>query len=219
VTKSILSKNQVHFLNLFARQSDLGNLFYLTGGTALAEYYIHYRYSEDLDFFSEIEFDTGPIVVFLKTIKSNLKFSKFDINTSFNRNIIQLIFDKEVLKLEFTYFPFPQIDKSHLVGGVKIDSVVDIATNKLFTIYQNPRSRDYMDLYMICQKYSFKIKDILKKAKAKFDWHVDPVKLGSQFLQATEMKDYPKLITKIDENAWHSFFETEAKKLKGKILK
>ena len=30
-----------------------------------------------------------------------------------------------------------------------IDSLIDIATNKIFTIYQNPRSRDFIDLYLI----------------------------------------------------------------------
>jgi predicted nucleotidyltransferase component of viral defense system len=31
--------------------------FYLTGGTALAAYYLRHRLSEDLDFFAEKEFE------------------------------------------------------------------------------------------------------------------------------------------------------------------
>jgi len=51
--RSILSDTQKLFLNLFSENKNLYNSFYLTGGTALCEYYIPYRYSEDLDFFSE----------------------------------------------------------------------------------------------------------------------------------------------------------------------
>lgn len=76
-----------------------------------------------------------------------------------------------------------------------------------------------MDFYMICKKYKYKTENILKKSKAKFDWHVDPIKLGSQFLRATELKDYPKMIKKLDHKVWQKFFENEARKLKDQILK
>lgn len=41
----------------FVRQN-----FYFTGGTALSSIYLNHRLSEDLDFFSEKEFDTLPIL-------------------------------------------------------------------------------------------------------------------------------------------------------------
>jgi hypothetical protein len=40
--------------------------FYLTGGTALAEFYLQHRLSEDLDFFSEQEVESQAIAVFWK---------------------------------------------------------------------------------------------------------------------------------------------------------
>lgn len=216
--KSILFQKQRLFLSLFAQDALLSNNFYLTGGTALAEFYIPYRYSDDLDFFSENEINLLPIIVFLKSIKDKIRYKEFDINTSFNRNIIQLIFAKQTLKLEFTYFPFSQIEKPYVRNGIKIDSIIDIAVNKIFTIYQNPRSRDFIDIYMICQKYQYKIMELLKKAKIKFDCHVDLIQLGVQFMQVKELKDYPQLIKKIDNQAvWH-FFEKEAIQLKKSIF-
>ena len=172
-----------------------------------------------MDFFSEQEFDLSPILVFLKSKKKDLKYQKFDLNTLFNRNIIQLQCEKDVLKLEFTYFPFPQIEKPVVKNKIKIDGILDIATNKLFTIYQKPRSRDFIDLYMIIQKYGYTINELLKKSKSKFDWHVDPIKLGSQFIKAKKIKDYPKLLEKINHQKWQEFFIKEAKRLKLKILK
>lgn len=215
---SILSFTQQNFLRLFSKNKSISNFFYLTEGTALCAFYLPYRLSEDLDFFSEKEFDLLPISTFLKSVKGDLEYKSIDINTSFNRNVVQLIFEKEVLKTEFTFFPFPQIERPKINGGVKVDSLVDIATNKLFTIYQSPRTRDFIDLYMICKAERFTMPELIKKAKAKFDWHVDPIKLGSQFLLFQSLKDYPRLIKKIEDGPWQEFFRQEAKKLEKNIF-
>jgi len=216
--KNILNSKQKVFLQLLSENYKLANQFYLTGGTALTEYYIPYRYSEDLDFFSENEVDVSSITVFFKSVKSELEYKSMDFNTSFNRNLFFLNFNNSVLKTEFTYFPFPQIETPQKHGGIKINSILDIAVDKLFTIYQKPRSRDFMDLYMIQQKYKFTTDELLKKARIKFDWNVDLIKLGSQFLLATELKDYPKLVQPLKESKWQNFFLKEAKKLGGRIL-
>lgn len=214
----ILTKTQQAFLKLFGKTA-LSQKFYLSGGTALTEFYIPYRLSEDLDFFSEQGVQIDELIAFITSIKVKLGFKGFDYNTSFNRNLFFLHFSEYDLKLEFTYYPFIQLNSPKEDYGVKIDSIEDIAVNKLFTIYQTPRSRDFMDLYMIIQKYSYTIEDLIKKAKIKFDWHVDPIKLGSQFLLALELKDYPKLIEPLEETVWQNFFKEEAKKLKKDIIK
>lgn len=215
---TILTQTQKLFLELFGQQT-FSQKFYLSGGTALAEFYIPYRFSEDLDFFSEQEVQIDEVIAFITSIKKALGFKSFDYNTSFNRNLFFLNFPSYNLKLEFTYYPFTQLDSPKKEYGVKIDGVEDIAVNKLFTIYQNPRSRDFMDLYMIIKKYGFSVENLIIKAKIKFDWHVDPIKLGSQFLLVTELKDYPKLIEPLRETDWQNFFKKEAKKLGQKIIK
>ncbi len=214
---TILTETQKLFLELFGKQS-ISKKFYLSGGTALAGFYIPYRYSEDLDFFSMEEVQVNEIVVFIRSIKDKLGFDSFDFNTSFNRNLFFLHFPDQELKLEFTYYPFQSLDLSKEEFGLKIDSIEDIAVNKLFTIYQNPRSRDFIDLYMIMKDRNFLLEDLIKKAKLKFDWHVDPLKLGSQLLLVGEVKDYPRLLIELDEKDWQNFFKEEAKKLKADIF-
>jgi predicted nucleotidyltransferase component of viral defense system len=103
--------------------------------------------------------------------------------------------------------------------GVSIDSLLDIAVNKLFTIYQRTAARDYIDLYVLVQERGYSIADLLKQAKIKFDWHIDPLQLGTQFLKADEAQDYPRLIQDIDPKKWQDFFRNEADKLKPQILK
>ena len=71
---------------------------------------------------------------------------------------------------------------------------------------------------MICRKYGFSLDELAKKARIKFDWHIDQLKLGSQFLLAKELKDFPRLIVSMDDKDWQDFFLKEARKLKEKIM-
>lgn len=220
--QTILISKQQKFLLLFAKQKDFNQKFYLTGGTALSEYYLHHRDSDDLDFFSEEEVDFSTIQVFLKSIQKELGFEKIDYQASFNRNLAYLYFPKNyILKTEFTYFPFPQIEKPLKTAGLKIDSLMDIAVNKLFTIYQKPRIRDFIDLYLILQQKGWVIEELIKKAKVKFDWHIDFLQLGAQFLEVKFLLkiDYPKMIIKLDNKALENFFLQETMKFKEKIVK
>ena len=185
----------------------------------MAEFYLHHRLSEDLDFFSEEEIDPQVVFVFLKSIQKLAGLKKIDAQQSFNRNLFFLhLRDGGTIKTEFTYFPFPRIEKMNKIGDLFVDSLFDIAVNKIFTIYQKPRSRDFIDLYLILQTKKWSMADLVKKAKIKFDWHVDPLQLASQFLQATEVKDCPKMIKKIKPEVWQNFFKEEAKKFKEQVV-
>lgn len=218
MTDEILTKNQIAFLQKCQESDFLINNFYLTGGTALAAFYLKHRHSEDLDFFSESEFDILNIDVFIKKFQDALNISKIDFQQSYNRNIFFLTLGKEVLKTEFTFFPFTRIERGQHEYGIEIDSLIDIAVNKLFTIYQRTQARDYIDLYFICREKSFAIKDLIAKAKIKFDWHIDSLQLGTQFIKGGETKDYPRMIKNIRPEIWQTFFIKEAKKLKGEII-
>lgn len=218
MTKDILTETQITLLRELGQSEFVAQNFYLTGGTALAAFYLHHRYSEDLDFFSENEFDILQLDIALKKVKDRLAISKIDYQQSYNRNLFFLHIGNEVVKAEFTYFPFPRIEKGGEEYGIVIDSLVDVATNKLFTIYQRSMARDYIDLYLVAKEKGFTIEELIEKAKAKFDWHIDSLQLGTQFTKAQEAEDYPRMITEISPEEWRSFFLSEAKKLKRGIV-
>lgn len=215
----ILTKRQLLILKKISEDEFINKNFYLTGGTALAGVYLQHRISEDLDFFSEKEFDVSLINVFLQKNKKEIGFDKIDFQQSYNRNIFFLHFPNEILKVEFTYFPFVRIDETAKEFGVSVDSKIDIATNKLFTIYQRTAARDYIDLYCMVKEYGWEIEDLIKKAKVKFDWHIDPLQLGAQFIKAETVSDLPRMIEYFDKLKWREFFIEEAKKLKDNVLK
>lgn len=216
--KEILTKNQLAFLKTVGKDEFFSRHFYLSGGTPLAAFYLHHRYSEDLDFFSEDEVDASILAVFFKKNQKRLGIKKIDFEQSFNRNLYFFHFTQEVLKTEFTYYPFPRIEKGPIKQGVQIDSMLDIAVNKLFTIYQRTKARDYIDLYFLCHDQLFSIADLIKKARQKFDWHIDPIQLGTQFMKATETPDLPRMLSPLSRADWQGFFLEEAKRLKNDVF-
>lgn len=214
----ILTKEQVALLKKIGGARSLKERFYLTGGTPLAAFYLQHRLSEDLDFFSENEVDVSTLNVFFKQIKDQLGVDKIDFEQSFNRNLFFLKFKSGIIKTEFTYFPFQRIEKGAEQYGVDVDSLLDIAVNKLFTIYQRTKARDYIDLFFICHNQDLAVSDLVKKARVKFDTHIDPIQLGAQFVRAMEATDYPRMIRHVRPEEWQKFFVEEAKKLKSEVF-
>jgi predicted nucleotidyltransferase component of viral defense system len=215
---TILSVRQKLLLQLLSSNPSIQEHFYLSGGTALAEYYLHHRYSEDLDFFSEDEVDPMAIQNFLKSISAKIGIKKVDFEQSFNRNLFHLHFADEIIKTEFTYYPFTQLETPKVINGLKVDSLVDIAVDKTFTIYQQPRSRDFIDLYLIIKDKGWNFADLRKKARAKFDTHVDPIQMAKQLLEVDELEDFPRMIVPLEPNVWRDFWKQQAKKLKTEVL-
>ena len=207
--QSILTAKQTLLIRLFSANSNIQRYFYLSGGTALSEYYLHHRLSEDLDFFTETE---------IKSISSRAGIKKVDFQQSFNRNLIYLHFDNEIVKTEFTYYPFTQLEQSKTADGIKIDSLLDIAVNKTFTIYQKPRGRDFIDLYLIIKEKEWSFTDLRKKARSKFETHMDPLQMAKQLLEADIVVDYPRMLLPLEPKIWQDFWKQEAAKLKNEAL-
>ena len=217
----VLTPIQLRFLDVLGTDSQLTNTFYLSGGTALAGFYIPYRLSEDLDFFSEIEFNPEVVTTFLTKNRKLLGYADFEYNASFNRNLYFLTFPDEAdkLKVEFTYFPFSPYENQKSYKNIKIDSAYDIALNKLFSIYQNPtRCRDFIDLYMLCKTYDYDISDLMLKSASKFEWHIDPIKLGASFTEAEVLPERPMFLKEVKDEDWLNFYDQNINSLKNKVI-
>ena len=91
---SILSKNQVNTLEKIGKNKFITGNFYLTGGTALAEFYLKHRYSEDLDFFSEQEVDILSLFIKVQEAKDYPRMIK-----KLDANVWRNFFVEEAKKL------------------------------------------------------------------------------------------------------------------------
>lgn len=218
---SVLTEEQEEFLSLAGQSKYISKNFYFTGGTPLAEFYLKHRLSEDLDLFIEAEeVRILSIRNFIRDVQKKLKISKIDYRQFLGLHSFQLYFSKtNILKVDFNYYPFPRIEKGMKYKNIAVDSILDIAVNKVHTIAMKPRARDFIDIYFIIKEKGYKFGDLLKKAKAKFDWHIDPLQLGSRLLMARDVKDYPRMIKRISPGEWQEFFLDEARKLKSDVLR
>ena len=217
--KSILNGQQEKLMARLSKNDLFDRKFYLTGGTALSEYYLHHRSSEDLDYFSMNEVDELWLATLVKSLKEKTGAVESTIEQSFNRNLVFFKYTERTVKMEFTYFPFAQIEKPQLRGGIRVDSLIDIAVNKFFTIYQKPSARHFIDLYLILKKESgFDWEKLGRLARVKFDTNIDPIQLGSQLVVAENISDLPIMVAEIKEEDWRDYFVTKAEELKGSVV-
>jgi len=218
--EKIITPEQEKVLNLFSKEDYLIRKFYFTGGTPLATFYLFHRISEDLDFFSEQEIHLPSIERFIGKIKKKLKLVNVDYRKFLGLHSFYLFFGKEkFLKVDFNYYPFPRIEKGLKYKRISVDSLYDIAVNKIHTISMKARARDFIDIYFVIKEKRYTLEKLLIGAKAKFDWHIDPIQLGTQLIKAAEVKDYPRMLKQVDHQEWKRFFVEEAKKLKKEIFK
>lgn len=216
----ILTVEQKRFLSLAGQDAYLRDHFYFTGGTPLSAFYLFHRLSEDIDLFcEEDEVNLLSVRTFLKKIEKPMGILKSDYRQFFGLHSFQLYFSEmNILKVDFNYYPFPRIEKGMQYEHLAVDSILDIAVNKIHTIAMKPRARDFIDVYFIIRDKGYDVHDLLMKAKAKFDWHIDPVQLGSRLYMAADTSDYPRMLKPVDHREWKEFFVQEARKLKDKIF-
>ena len=214
MTKTILTSVQKQVLSILTKDRFFSKYFYLSGGTALSEYYLHHRLSDDLDFFSETEVDKIWLNSLARKIRIAIGSKEVDIQESFNRNLVYFKFSSGEIKTEFTCYPFAQIERPMFINNLKVDSLTDIAVNKFFTIYQKPTARHFIDLYLILTTKKYSWEQLKKLARIKFDTIIDPIQLGSQLIKSKTVQDMPKMLINIPESKWRDYFIEEARKLK-----
>ncbi len=220
--KTILTPKQYKFLELAAADPRIVADFYLTGGTALSEFYLFHRLSEDIDLFCEKEEVNQKFVeIFLKKISPKMKIKYLRPTVFLGLVSYKLVFsDGEELKVDFNYYPFPLISKGARFKNLRVDSLYDIAANKLHTIFMKPRPRDYVDLYLILSQENYSLDRLIIDAKTKFDWHIDNITLASQFARVKDLafEDVPRMLVPFDQKIMEKFFLDLAKSLKTQIF-
>lgn len=216
-----LTPRQKQFLDVVLRAPYIVKTFYLSGGTALSSWYLHHRESYDLDFFSEkFEVNVRLLESFLQKNKKTIGFENVVHTEQLGFNFYNFDYPNgETLKVDFSYYPSERAERGLLWRGLSVDSLYDITLNKLQTITQSPRGKDYVDLFFISKKTPLNIDKLRLDAAIKFGIRTDAIHLARQFLRVVEFRDHPKILVPFDRNEMESFFLTLAKDLKKDILK
>ena len=218
--KTILERYQKRFLELVFKEPYILTHYYLTGGTVLSEFYLKHRESYDIDLFTEKEVHLPSIEKFVQTVARTLGAKELAHRRFLGLHTFFFKFpDGKELKVDFNYYPFPRINRAKNWRGLEIDSLEDIAVNKIHTISMRPRARDFVDIFFIFKKQDFSLPYLISLAKAKFDWHIDAIGLGEALAGAVAYKDLPRILLPFEKKEMDGFFLKLAKSLEKDIFK
>ena len=164
----ILTNLQRKILLRFSELPDK-EAFYLTGGTALSAIFLKHRRSNDLDFFTNTEELILPLSQKLEAslIKEGFKVEKSRGFHSFVELSVSLANDSTVVHFALdSPFRFEQPSVFKEIPGAKVDSLIDIATNKLLALFGRAELRDFIDIYFLC-KIHFNKTELIERAAQK----------------------------------------------------
>ncbi|OGC03643.1 hypothetical protein A2276_07230 [candidate division WOR-1 bacterium RIFOXYA12_FULL_43_27] len=213
--QAVLTETQKTAIKTVGSEPKLSG-FYLSGGTALSGYYLQHRWSDDLDFFTDQKPDLVFLHSFIEKLKATIGANSVRYERLNDRNIFFLQTGREELKMEFSEYPFPQLEKSVVKDGIKIDSLRDIAANKLMAMLDRFDPKDFVDLFFLLK--GFKLDTIRKDVEKKFGIKVDDVFLGGELAKVKRVEALPKMIKKITAQELKDFFSQKAKELESKVI-
>lgn len=193
-----------YYSNLYKLQDEvlrhlgeLGTPFYLTGGTALSRFFLHHRYSDDLDLFVNWhpEFEKHADRVRRKLHEVYGDHFKMQIDQPDFKRMI-LIREHEQMELKVELINDVPYHAGEFWGNEvydKIDSWRNILTNKICALSRN-EEKDLLDLLFLAYKYDFNWMEVVDEARKKDDW-VDEIRV-SRYLHDVEYISGIKFIDK-----------------------
>ena len=215
------SPEQREVLLKLAKDKLLDSGFFLTGGTALAVFYLHHRSSNDLDFFTRQQVDMGEVDFSIKTLWPQ-NYRKIKDSPTFLSLLIRDV------KVDFVIDPLSSHETRPLYefepnNSLQVDSIPNIFSNKLTAMASRTEPKDFVDFYYLCSSlevssFDAVYQDALKK-DAIFD---DPptaayqVEQGLHFL-LDNLNMLPDLKVKFDQSAFTEFYHELISWIYGRI--
>ncbi len=182
--------------------------FFLTGGTALSAFYLEHRYSEDLDFFTEVPGAVGSVLPSLELVKKNIQVSieaRRTFNT-FTELIVTSDETKENVLLHFAqdtpYRLKPTIFNKEY--GIYIDNILDISCNKFSALFDRHDMKDFVDIYFI-NKEKMKFEEVYQNARNKH-LGMDDYWLAQALRYINDLTILPRMIKPVTVKELQDFF-------------
>jgi len=165
IGKGLLTPLQETFLALFAEIPDQDQ-FYLTGGTALSEYYLGHRLSFDLDFFTGVDSLVLPVSYLVEKIVTSRQM-EVNVVRRFASYVEFLIKrGEEQLRIDLALdSPFRFQPPHRCAQGFLVNNYTDLCIDKLLAYYGRAEPRDAVDLFFILKNDS--LEELLHRAVQK----------------------------------------------------
>jgi hypothetical protein len=202
---SILLPHQREFLNLFFL-GEAAQQFFLTGGSALAEFYLHHRHSEDIDLFTldESAFNTVPVSIPVIAATLGGSFEERFATVSFRQVFIRIP-DLPEIKIDLVRDVGPQFGEHQRFGSLIVDSELNIAVNKVTTLFGRADPKDFVDLYFLLKR-GYDLAELFKLAKEK-DLGFTEFYFAGMLRQAGKLRSLPRMVEPLTVDELGAFFE------------
>ena len=211
-TQPVLTQAQRELLGRLNRPEFTG-AFFLTGGTALAECYLHHRLSEDLDFFTQepgrvprgiesVRTAAAEMGVPCRVTRTDATFAECFLEHASGPLKVRLAEDAPArLRPVRTDLPL----------GFPVDHELDIACNKISALFDRAAERDYVDVFFIHREL-IPLPDILCALPGKHVG-VEPYWLSQAFERVAAVNTLPRMLKPLSLEELKAFFLAEAARL------
>lgn len=178
--------------------------FYLSGGTALALQLGH-RESEDLDFFSQTDFEPAGLQQKLSTrlALEDVVLAEGTLNA----------FAAGSVKLQFLHYPYNLLERPLEWNSIALSSVDDIACTKLLTVSSRGSKKDFIDLHTVLETTT--LEDLLQKLDAKYrdiNYNIPHILKSLTYFEDADDQPMPRMHTDI---SWRTVKQTIEQKVKA----
>ena len=197
----ILTPIQRRVLDALFAEEIVAQSFYLTGGTALAGFYLFHRYSDDLDLFTNDQ----SLEVVWPTLQHLLPGLGLTVESRTPRFI--RLRHAEGLRVDMVHdVPF-RVGIPVRQGPWLIDSLDNITLNKVSAIQGRLDVKDYVDLYLLLKDDPSRILALLAQAAQK-DASIEPF-LWSRLIGDVEtFRVLPRMVVPLQLPELVAFYRT-----------
>jgi predicted nucleotidyltransferase component of viral defense system len=195
VEAKVMTSFQVMVLTTLFESALRGRDYYFTGGTALAEFYLQHRHSDDLDVFTR---GRRNIRTDYLDVKRALEDKALEVSSEIEEDEFVRFFvsgaeekrAEKGLKVELGRYAGPQMTSEMSVENIVVDSFEDIAVNKVCAIYGRSEVKDFVDLFFILRESEFTLDYLAGRAKEKeadFDREDTVLEFATKLLGVKEL--------------------------------
>lgn len=193
--------------------------FILGGGTALAEFYLGHRLSDDLDIFTN---DARLVRSVGASIPGILRESLTDIEVSLLgshalqwRYLVQRPSSDEVTQLEIANAEPAYRQAPQNVSGIRVAGFDDLLIGKLVALSDRTDSKDIVDLWIACRHAGADLAELeARLAERDPRFVISPDRLARALTRATEAASdlvMPRMLIPVDLQRLREFLVTQAK--------
>jgi len=136
--------------------------FYLAGSAALAGYLGH-RAAGNLDLMGAVNRLTGSE---RKELLADLLDMDPEMRVETARDGYMFVRSAEDVALKFFHYPYPLADPQENLDGMAVASATDLGLMKLGALIGRARRRDFVDLYLLCQRLP--LAELLRRSADKY---------------------------------------------------